>query len=76
MMSTNNTMRMTDMTIEETSTAESRQSSMTVPMTTSSETTIMQTSGMNDLETGGGPEEVENITKILEIITEEMTPIK
>ncbi|XP_018371905.1 PREDICTED: uncharacterized protein LOC108766866 [Trachymyrmex cornetzi] len=71
MMSTDDiddTMRMTDMTIEETSSAESRQS-------TSSESTIVQTSEMNVTETNGRPEEAEDITEISEIF-EEIIPIK
>jgi len=61
------TVRMTDMTIEETSLAENRW--------TSSESTIVQTSEMNVTETSGRPEEAEDITEISEIF-EEIIPIK
>ena len=70
MMSTDDsddTVRMTDMTIEETSLAENRW--------TSSESTIVQTSEMNVTETSGRPEEAEDITEISEIF-EEIIPIK
>ncbi|KYM82584.1 hypothetical protein ALC53_07075 [Atta colombica] len=69
MMSTDDnddTMRMTDMTIEETSLAENRRSTL-------SESTIVQTSEMNVTETR--PEEAEDITEISEIF-EETIPIK
>lgn len=74
MISTNDTMKMTDTMIEETSTAGSSQSSITESMT--SEIATMQTSEMNDTETSGRSEEVEDFTEIVEIISEEMTPIK
>lgn len=74
MISTNDTMKMTDMTIEETSTAGSSQSSMTESV--ASEIAIVQTSEINDTETSGRSKEVEDITEIVEIISEEMTPIK
>lgn len=62
------TMRMTDMTIEETSLAESRRPTL-------SESTIMQTSEMDVTETNGRPEEAEDITETSEIF-EETIPIK
>ncbi|KYQ52744.1 hypothetical protein ALC60_08159 [Trachymyrmex zeteki] len=71
MMSTDDsddTMRMTDMTIEETSLAESRRPTL-------SESTIMQTSEMDVTETNGRPEEAEDITETSEIF-EETIPIK
>lgn len=70
----NETMKMTDMMIEETSTAGSSQSSMTESVT--SEIAIVQTLEINDTETSGSSKEVEDITEIVEIISEEMTPIK
>lgn len=81
-MMTTNTMRMTDITIEETSTVESRQSSIaeSTTETASSEMSTMQTSEMNVTEiigrSGRRPEEVEDITAMLEIIPEESIPIK
>jgi len=69
MMSTDDsddTVRMTDMTIEETSLAENRW--------TSNESTIVQTE-MNVTETSERPEEAEDITEISEIF-EEIIPIK
>ncbi|XP_077269781.1 uncharacterized protein LOC143901387 [Temnothorax americanus] len=78
-MPTNNTVRMTDTdVIAETSTAESRRSSMTEPMTAmgSSEMAIVQTSEMNGVETSGGSEEAEDITEMFEIISNISTPIK
>lgn len=75
MMPTNDTMRMTDTMIEETSVAGSSQSSITESVT-SSEIPILQTSEINGAETSGRPEEVEDLTEIVEIISEEMTPIK
>lgn len=75
--STNETMRMTDTTIEETSAAGSS-SSMTESVTeiASSETAIMQTSEMSGAEINGRPEEVEDFTEIFETTSEKVTPIK
>ncbi|KAL0101915.1 hypothetical protein PUN28_018460 [Cardiocondyla obscurior] len=77
MMSPNNTMRMTDMSLEETSIAVSTQSSMTESMAKmlSSEIPIIQTSEMNSADISGKPKEVEDITEIFEIY-EKSTPIK
>ncbi|XP_011880365.1 PREDICTED: uncharacterized protein LOC105568906 [Vollenhovia emeryi] len=76
MMSTNNTMRMTDATIEETSAAESRLSSTTDSMTqvATSEMAIVQTS--ENAGSSGRSEEAEDITETFEIISEEIMPIK
>lgn len=80
MMPTNDTMRMTDTVIEETFTAESRQSSITesvieMGQSPSSEMAIAQTSEINGAESSERLEEVEDITEV-EIISEETTPIK
>lgn len=72
-----NTIRMTDIAIDETSTTESRQSSTTESTeTAASGISTLQTSEMNAMEISGRPEEVEDITAMLEIISEETTPIK
>lgn len=77
MMSTNNTMRMTDTAIEETSVAGNTQSSVTEPMTemVTSEAAVVRRSEMNSAEISERPE-VEDITEIFEIIPENATPIK
>lgn len=78
MMRTNDTMRMTDTAIETStvSTAESRQSSITESVTEMTEIVTAQTSEINGAETNERAEEVEDITEILGIISEETTPIK
>lgn len=79
-MMSNDTMRMTDTSIEGISTAGSGSSPMIVPTVSvtevaSSEMGIIQTSEMNVTETNRRPEEVDD-AEIFETISEEITPIK